>query len=90
VRGPDGAWFSLPQRAANAWRDVVRGVRPFGPSAALLPHTDTAAPVPATQPTGGASWGLIAGTTAAVVAGLAFAAALVIRRRRRGRTVRTA
>lgn len=78
VRGPDGTWFSLPQRAANAWRDVVRGVRPFEPSA------------PAKQPTGGTSRGLIAGITAAVVAGFALAAALVTRRRRRGRTVRTA
>jgi hypothetical protein len=90
VRGPDGTWFALPQRAADAWRDVVHGVRPFEPSAALLPHTDTGAPVPAKQPTGGASWGLIAGITAGLVAGFALAAALVTRRRRRGRAVRTA
>jgi hypothetical protein len=70
VRGPDGTWFSLPDSAVNAWRDVVRGVRPFPaaklrdvePSAprsstggALPPHTCTAAPVPAKEPTGGTS-----------------------------------
>jgi hypothetical protein len=102
VRGPDGAWFSLPESAVTAWRDVVRGVRPFPaaklpdvePSAppsvqggALTPHTDTAAPVPAKEPTGGTSWGLIAGITAAAVAVLALAASLIARRRRReGRT----
>jgi hypothetical protein len=78
VRGPDGTWSSLPPRTANAWRDVVRGVRPFPP------------PVPGKQPTGGASWGPIAATAAAVVAGFALATALVTRRRRRGRTVRPA
>ena len=83
LRGPDGTWFSLPQRAANAWRDIVRGVRPFE-------GTSTAPPAPAKEPAGGASWWLIAGITAAVVAGLALAAALVTRRRRRERTVRTA
>jgi len=83
VRGADGTWFALPQRAANAWRDVARGGRPFEPSALLPPHTSTAAPVPSTQPTGGTSWGLIGGITAAVVAGLGLAAALVTRRRRR-------
>ena len=91
VRGPDGTWFSLPQRTGNAWRDVVRGVRPFEPSA--LPSvegTSTAPPVPAKQPAGGASWGMIAGATAAVVAGLALAAGLVTRRRRGERAVRTA
>jgi hypothetical protein len=101
VRRPDGTWSSLPHPAANAWNEVVRGVRPFPaaklpvvePAAsppvkgrALQPHTSTAP----SQPTGGTSWGLIAGITAAVVAGLALAAAVVTRRRRRGRTVRTA
>jgi hypothetical protein len=98
VRGPDGTWFSLPDSAVNAWRDVVRGVRPF-PAAKLpdvetpaprsvkggaLPrHTYTVAPVPAKEPIGGTSTGLIAGITAAAVALLALAAALVARRRRR-------
>jgi hypothetical protein len=98
VRGPDGTWFSLPESAVDAWRDIVRGVRPFPaaklpdvePSAprsvtggALPPHTYTVAPVPATEPTGGTSTGLIAGITAAAVALLALSAALIARRRRR-------
>jgi LPXTG-motif cell wall-anchored protein len=97
VRGPDGTWFSLPDSAVKLWRDVVRGVRPLPaaklrdiePSApppvnnaALTPHTDTAAPRPATEPAGGTSWGLIAGITAAALALMALAA-LVARRRRR-------
>ena len=98
VRGPDGTWFSLPESAVNDWRDVVRGVRPF-PAAklpdveasappsvkggALPPHTDTPAPMPAKEPTGETSWGLIADITAAALALLALAAALVARRRRR-------
>jgi hypothetical protein len=102
VRGPDGTWSSLPHRAANAWHDVIRGVRPF-PAAklaivepstppsvngrALPPHNDTAAPK---QTAGGTSWGLIASIMAAGVAAFALGAALVTRRRRRERTVRTA
>jgi hypothetical protein len=98
VRGPDVTWFSLSQRAVDAWRDVVRGVRPFpatklpgvDPSAppsvnggARTAHTSAAAPVPAKEPTDGTSWGLIAGIAAAAVALLALAAALIARRRHR-------
>jgi hypothetical protein len=98
LRAPDGTWISLPESAVNAWRDVVRGVRPFpaaklpdvDPSAppsvkggALAPQTYTATTEAAKEPAGGTSWGLIAGITAGAAAVLALAAALLARRRHR-------
>jgi hypothetical protein len=80
VRGPDGTWFSLPESAVDAWRDIVRGVRPF--PAAKLPDVEPSAP---RLVTGGTSTGLIGGITAAAVALLALSAALIARRRRRQR-----
>ena len=67
--------------------DIEPSAPPSVQGEALTPHTDTTAPLPAKEPTGGTSWGLIAGITAAAVAVSALAAALIARRRRReGRT----
>lgn len=72
-------WMPMTDDAADAYRQVVRGLEPRPLSSLRGLDQGTVAPAPAPDPAGGFPWGWIAGALGATVLA---AAGLVARRRR--------